>query len=144
MNRTGCGNGWCINGSGFGVQRSLPYHVATRIDCVLLLLTFPPSLPPSSLFQGEMDKISIMPGVGDPDFIGESQHHTATHCVDPNLSALHKLNTLRHNIHAFKMENNINGHTTVIWSASVERDSEREFETMEELLAAINANDSEV
>ncbi len=144
MNRTGSGNGWCINGSGFGIHRRLPYRDATIIDCVLLLLTFPPSLSPSSLFQGEMDKICIMPGVWDSDFIGESQHNTATHYVDPSLSALRKLNILRGNIRAFKMENNINGHTTVIWSASVERNSEREFETMEELLEAIKANDSEV
>ncbi len=85
-----------------------------------------------------------MPGVWDPDFIGESQHNTATHCVDPSISALDKLNILRQDIRVFKTENNVNGHVTVIWSASVERNSEREFQTCEELMAAIEANDREV
>ncbi len=91
-----------------------------------------------------MDKFCIMPGVWDPDFIGETQHSTATHVVDPSLSALDKLNILRRNISIFKTENNVNSHVTVIWSASVERNSEREFETSEEILAAIKANDTEV
>ncbi len=121
------------------------YHDASRADCMLLLLTLSLSLPPpSSLFQPEMDKICIMPGVWDPDFIGESQHSTAMHCVDPSLGALDKLDILRHNIRTFVSENNINGHTTVIWSASVERYSERDFQTMEELMEAIKSNDSEV
>ncbi len=85
-----------------------------------------------------------MPGVWDPDFIGESQHNAATHCIDPSLSAFEKVNILRRNISTFKTENNVNGHVTVFWSASVERNSEREFETSEELLAAIIVNDEEV
>lgn len=44
----------------------------------------------------------------------------------------------------FKLERGVTGHTTVIWSASVERPCLAEFETAEQLLTAIDRNDPEV
>lgn len=85
--------------------------------------------------QGEMDALTVMPGVWDPDFIGESQHATATHVIGDaeGDSQQIRLEILRQDIRRFRDEEHVTGHITVIWSASVERPSEREFEQPEEV-----------
>ena len=90
----------------------------------------------------EMDAFEVMPGVFDPSFVGETQHATATHVVVGADAATwaSKLERLRGDIRTFKERNGVTGHTTVIWSASVERPSGAEYGTADELLAAIAAN----
>ncbi len=67
-------------------------------------------------------KYSVFKGYYDPRFIGSSQHETATHILTekeaPNASEA--LKCIRADIRYFKWKNGVVGHTTVIWSASVE------------------------
>ena len=67
-------------------------------------------------------KYSVFKGYYDPRFIGSSQHDTATHILTekeaPNASEA--LKCIRADIRYFKWKNGVVGHTTVIWSASVE------------------------
>ncbi|CAM9915018.1 unnamed protein product [Sphacelaria rigidula] len=90
--------------------------------------------------QEEMDQTTVMPGVWDPDFIGESQHATATHVVGdgPNDTQQRRLEILREDIRRFRTEEGITGHITVIWSASVERPSEREFDQPNEVIMGVS------
>ena len=90
--------------------------------------------------RDEMDTLPVMPGVWDPDFYGDSQHAGATHVVDAPTRAA-ALQSLREDIKRFKTEEDVHGHVTVVWSASVERPCE-EYETADALLAAIEANDA--
>ncbi|CAN0517502.1 unnamed protein product, partial [Ectocarpus sp. 12 AP-2014] len=76
----------------------------------------------------EMDTLRLLPGVWDPDFIGESQHESATHVVGDGESQQSRLERLRKDIREFREAEGVKGHVTVIWSASVERPSEREFQ----------------
>lgn len=76
----------------------------------------------------EMDSLKLLPGIWDPDFIGESQHASATHVTGEGDSQQSRLDRLREDIRGFKEGEGVTGHVTVIWSASVERPSEREFE----------------
>ena len=87
----------------------------------------------------EMDKTEIMEGVWDPSFIGESQYPTATNVVAgaDNASTRTRVERIRKDIRSWKEKNNVNGHITVIWSASVERPSEAEYESPDNLLSAI-------
>ena len=90
--------------------------------------------------RDEMDKVDIMEGVWDPSFIGESQHETATHVVsgDDNASTRTRMERIRRDIRTWKEKNNVNGHITVIWSASVERPSDAPvYNSADELLNAI-------
>ena len=88
----------------------------------------------------EMDDTEIMKGVWDPSFIGESQHDTATHVVtgEDNTSTRTRLERIRSDIRTWREKNSVDGHITVIWSASVERPSEAEYSTPGELLEAIH------
>ena len=92
--------------------------------------------------RDEMDAMEIMPGVYDASFVGETQHATATHIVNGEDSATwsSKVERIRADIRKFKAGNNVDGHTTVIWSASVERPSEAEYASAEKLLEAIASN----
>lgn len=81
----------------------------------------------------EMDALRLLPGVWDPDFIGESQHASATHVVGDGDSQQGRLERLRMDIQEFREAEGVTGHVTVIWSASVERPSEREFEEPSEV-----------
>ncbi|KAL9181375.1 hypothetical protein ACHAXT_010180 [Thalassiosira profunda] len=96
----------------------------------------------------EMDGTDVMPGVWDPSFIGESQHATATHVVggDDDASARTRVERIRRDIRTWKEKHNVNGHITVIWSASVERPSEAEYQSPDELLSAIydDANNDDI
>lgn len=87
-----------------------------------------------------MNGMPVLKGVYDASFLGESQHATATHIVDPSLSLLNKVEHLRKDIREFKKTNNIDGHTTVVWSASVERPSITDFQSVDVLLEAILNN----
>ena len=91
-----------------------------------------------------MDAFEVMPGVFDPSFVGETQHATATHVVVGADAATwaSKLERLRGDIRTFKERNGVTGHTTVIWSASVERPSGAEYGTADELLAVYYAHNN--
>ena len=92
--------------------------------------------------RGDMDEMAVMPGVWDADFYGESQREGATQIVE-DVTRSAQLERLREDIRRFKEENEVGGHTTVVWSASVERPLE-EYATADELLGAIDADDREV
>jgi myo-inositol-1-phosphate synthase len=55
---------------------------------------------------------------------------------------LQKVEHLRKDIRQFIQVNNVDGHTTVIWSASVERPSETDFQSANDLLQVILNNDT--
>lgn len=90
--------------------------------------------------RDEMNAWTIMPGVWDKDFIGDSQHESATHAVAglEGMSRRARVEHLRGDIRRFIQSNGVDGHTTVIWSASVERPCESEYQTADELLAAVD------
>eukprot|EP00536_Pseudo-nitzschia_multiseries_P009815 jgi/Psemu1/325784/estExt_fgenesh1_pg.C_2850008 len=76
--------------------------------------------------QPEMNKAKLFRGLFDPRFIGTSQHETATHVLTEQdaRNDSDALRCLRADIRYFKWRNGVVGHTTVIWSASVEPNSE--------------------
>ena len=90
--------------------------------------------------RDEMNSMTIMKGVYDASFLGETQHETATHIVKDALTFWEKVNHLRKDIRSHIKENHVDGHTTVIWSASVERPSDAEFENANDLLNVIKEN----
>ncbi|CAM9682690.1 unnamed protein product [Choristocarpus tenellus] len=94
--------------------------------------------------QKEMDGMDVLPGVWDPDFIGETQHKTATRVVGDGETQQRRLDLLRANIREFRDNNGVTGHISVIWSASVERPSGTDFEEPEEILRAIAEDNKEV
>jgi myo-inositol-1-phosphate synthase len=87
-----------------------------------------------------MNKMEILKGVYDESFLGESQHPTATHIVTDASTFLEKVEHIRLDIRDFIKNNSVDGHTTVIWSASVERPADVDFETADSLLQAILDN----
>lgn len=90
--------------------------------------------------RDDMNGMEIMKGIYDASFIGESQHETATHIVNGLNSFFEKVEHLRKDIRSFKSKNNIDGATTVIWSASVERPAEVKFDSADELLQQVLDN----
>lgn len=95
-------------------------------------------------------KFPIFKGYYDPRFIGSSQHGTATHILSkeeaPN--ATEAVKCIRADIRYFKWKNGVVGHTTVIWSASVEPNSEfcmdgGGLDTAQDLLRSISMTDEE-
>jgi len=93
----------------------------------------------------EMNQVEIMRGVYDPSFVGESQHATATHIVTDEEcpGPLAKMKRIRRDIRSFIEKNDVDGHTTVIWSASVERPAAVSFEDGTDLLGAIFGSSSD-
>eukprot|EP00966_Prymnesium_polylepis_P127575 2950510-Prymnesium_polylepis.2 len=89
-----------------------------------------------------MNGIEVMRGVYDADFVGDTQHATATRVV-ADATRAEQLQTLRANIRGFREREAVDGHVTVIWSASVERPSV-EYDSADALLDAIDADDREV
>ncbi len=85
----------------------------------------------------EMDSLRLLPGVWDPDFIGESQHESATHVVGDGEHQQSRLERLRKDIREFREGEGVTGHVTVIWSASVERPTEREFGEPDEVFQPV-------
>lgn len=119
-----------------------------------------PTKPGDALFQqqildydlvrqlrDEMNKVKIFRAVYDPRFIGPSQHETATHILKkaevPTDSEA--LKCLRADIRYFKWRNGVVGHTTVIWSASVEPNCDLvlDLHTANDLLEAIEMDELE-
>ena len=98
--------------------------------------------------RDEMDRLEIMEGIWDPSFIGESQHESATHVVSgpDNSSTRTRLERIRRDIRSWRERNAVVGHITVIWSASVERPSNAEYNSPEDLLNAIydDSNDDDI
>ena len=76
--------------------------------------------------QKEMNATKVFRGYYDPRFIGSSQHAEATYILTeaeaPNASEA--LKSIRADIRYFKWRNGVVGHTTVLWSASVEPNCE--------------------
>uniref|UniRef100_A0A7S1FWF0 inositol-3-phosphate synthase n=1 Tax=Corethron hystrix TaxID=216773 RepID=A0A7S1FWF0_9STRA len=95
--------------------------------------------------RDEMDGFTFMPGVFDPSFVGETQHAGATHVVSGEEASTwrRKVERIRTDIRNFKRDNGVDGHTTVIWSASVERPSEAEYDSPERMLHAIDTNEND-
>lgn len=89
-----------------------------------------------------MNSIEIMKGVYEESFLGETQHKTATNIVTGLKSFRDKVDHLRKDIRSFISENDIDGHTTVIWSASVERPADVHFDSANDLLKTINGDDT--
>ncbi len=94
-------------------------------------------------------KYSVFKGYYDPRFIGSSQHGSATHILTekeaPNASEA--LKCIRADIRYFKWKNGVVGHTTVIWSASVEPNCpfcvEGGLDTAVQLLESIEMTEEE-
>lgn len=91
----------------------------------------------------DMNSMEIMKGVYDASFLGETQHETATHTVTGLDTFFDKVEHIRKDIREFISKNQVDGATTVIWSASVERPAEVEFETADALLQSILENSSD-
>jgi myo-inositol-1-phosphate synthase len=89
-----------------------------------------------------MNEIVVLPGIYQSSFLGETQHATATHIVTTTSSSnwFEQVLHLRNDIRTFIQQNDVNGHTTVIWSASVERPADVNFRNADELLETILAN----
>jgi myo-inositol-1-phosphate synthase/sugar/nucleoside kinase (ribokinase family) len=97
--------------------------------------------------QDEMNKTKIFRGLYDPRFIGKSQHDTATFILTEQeaKSDAEALKCLRADIRYFKWRNGVVGHTTVIWSASVEPNSElvMNIKTARDLLEQIDMTEDQ-
>lgn len=97
--------------------------------------------------KDEMNKVKVFRGVYDERFIGSSQHATATHILTAQEAPTDSeaLKCLRADIRYFKWRNGVVGHTTVIWSASVEPNCDllTQYETATDLLDAIEKTEEE-
>jgi len=93
--------------------------------------------------RDEMNSMSILKGVYDASFLGETQHATATHIVVGLDCFFDKVEHIRKDIREFIASNDVDGATTVIWSASVERPAQVQAETADELLQSILDNKSD-
>jgi myo-inositol-1-phosphate synthase/sugar/nucleoside kinase (ribokinase family) len=94
-----------------------------------------------------MNKVKVFRGVYDARFIGTSQHDTATHVLRDGEAPTDSeaLKCLRADIRYFKWRNGVVGHTTVIWSASVEPNCELlvNLVTASDLLDSIDMTEEE-
>merc|ERR1719491_2117483 len=97
--------------------------------------------------QDEMNHAKVFRGYYDPRFIGSSQHATATHILSEKEvpTANEALKCLRADIRYFKWRNGVVGHTTVIWSASVEPNSDHvsKLKTADDLMRSIELSEEE-
>ena len=91
--------------------------------------------------RDEMNTVKVFRGVYDPRFIGSSQHRTAKHVLTPDEASndSEALKCLRADIRYFKWRNGVVGHTSIIWSASVEPNCDllESLRTARDLLQAI-------
>ena len=90
--------------------------------------------------RDEMNQITIMKGIYDSTFLGESQLNTATHTVTGMNTFAEKVEHIRGDIRNFIDAKGIDGHTTIIWSASVERPADVHFDNADMLLQAVLEN----
>ena len=97
--------------------------------------------------QDEMNRVKVFRGLYDPRFIGSSQHETATYVLTEQEAQNDReaLKCLRADIRYFKWRNGVVGHTTVIYSASVEPNSDlvSQLETAQDLLDVIEMSEQE-
>jgi myo-inositol-1-phosphate synthase len=93
--------------------------------------------------RDELNGIPVWRGLYDESFLGESQHKTATNIIKDANTYLEKVTRIREDIRRFIIDENVDGHTTVIWSASVERPADVDFVSSDELLTAIHDSDHE-
>jgi myo-inositol-1-phosphate synthase len=97
--------------------------------------------------RSEMNKVKLFRGLFDPRFIGTSQHETASHVLTEQdaRNDSDALKCLRADIRYFKWRNGVVGHTTVIWSASVEPNSElvTQLKTANDLMESIELTEEE-
>lgn len=98
----------------------------------------------------EMNGVPVFKGYYDERFIGTSQHDTATHVLSAEEvpTASEALKCIRADIRYFKWKNGVVGHTTVIWSASVEPNSEfcalgGGLDTAQDLMKSIEMTEEE-
>jgi myo-inositol-1-phosphate synthase len=87
--------------------------------------------------RDELNTFPVWEGLYDESFLGESQHKTATNIIQDAKNYLEKVTRIRQDIRRFILDENVDGHTTVIWSASVERPADVDFASTDELLTAI-------
>lgn len=95
----------------------------------------------ASQLREEMNTLGAWPGVWDRQYIGETQHDTASNVVDESMTLAEKLEHIRRDIRQFKR--GVSGHTTVVWSASVEANSEldpADVATADTLMATLTRN----
>jgi myo-inositol-1-phosphate synthase len=97
--------------------------------------------------KDDMNKVKVFRGLYDERFIGSSQHSGATHILSNHEAgtASEALKCLRADIRYFKWRNGVVGHTTVIWSASVEPNCDllENYRTAVDLLDAFEMTDEE-
>lgn len=119
--------GWDIRGTPLGdalyTSRVLDYDLVRQV-------------------REEMNRVPIMKGVYEASFLGETQHATATHIVPVGSRTYWDLvEHLRQDIRSFREKHSVTGHTTVIWSASVERPADVDkIPTAEQLLRILREN----
>ena len=89
----------------------------------------------------EMNAMPILKGIYDESFLGESQYETATNIVTEATTFFEKVEHIRRDIRNFITNQNVDGHTTVIWSASVERPADVDFSSADDLLSEIHRGD---
>lgn len=92
--------------------------------------------------RDDMNAMPILKGIYDESFLGESQYATATNIVTDAVTFMDKVEHIRKDIRNFIAEEKVDGHTTVIWSASVERPADVDFSSADELLKAIHNGDT--
>ena len=96
-----------------------------------------------------MNETEVLRGYYDPRFIGSSQHSSASHILSPDEvpTSAEALKRIRTDIQNFKKSKCVDGHITVIWSASVEPNaelcSEGSLETAKGLLDVIQKTEDE-
>lgn len=87
--------------------------------------------------RDDMNAIPVWKGVYDESFLGESQHESATNIVTDATTFFEKVELIRRDIREFINTQGVDGHTTVIWSASVERPADLELSSADDLLNKI-------
>lgn len=90
----------------------------------------------------DMNAMPILKGVYDESFLGESQYETATNIVTDAITFMEKVEHIRRDIRNFISEQNVDGHATVVWSASVERPADVELGSADDLLKEIHRGNS--
>ena len=158
---------WLLLVDGYVLTRlnfRIPSYHSTQRTYLCGLCIFPQDIRPTKLgdalfrdqildydlvrqVREEMNQIKVFRGVYDERFIGTSQHSSATHILTkveaPNDSEA--LKCLRADIRYFRWRNGVVGHTTVIWSACVEPNSDfiHGLKTASDLLEVIDMTEQE-
>lgn len=120
--------------SGWDIQAKTLYEsaIANRV------------LPKSLLFdlQTELNGITVMPGVYNPEFIATNQSSRVNHTIYGSTPREY-INTLRENIRNFRSKNHLD-RVIVIWTANTERMSELADMPLEHFLAFLKGGHKEI